>query len=278
MRFKHLVFLFSLILVAGLLLPELLFPEPAMADTWGQVASGGMDGTYNQVQSDARSMFVYDAKLYLGTYDWSTGCEVWEYDGSSWIQVNTDGFGNNNNRTAESMAVYDSKLYVGTNNNSTGCEVWEYNGSSWTQVNSSGFGDGENKEAPSMAVYDAKLHVGTYNLSTGCEVWRYDDPGWTQVGNGGITTDKNLKAQSMAVYDSGSGNKLYVGTWNYSDYCQVLEYDGSVWKQQNANGFGTVNVEAPSMAVYGGGALRGDHQIRRPRSVENSRGGRPAIY
>ena len=251
-RSKHLVVLFSMLLAAGLLLPGVLFPQAAMADTWVQEASGGMDGTYNQVQPDATSMVVYDSKLYLGTNNSPTGCEVWEYDGSSWTQVNTDGFGSSNNSTAESMATCSSKLYVGTNNSSNGCEVWEYDGSSWTPVGSGGFGDGENKEAPSMATYDSKLHVGTYNLSTGCEVWRYDDPGWTLVGNGGITTDKNLKAQSMAVYDSGSGDKLYVGTWNYSDYCQVLEYDGSVWKKQNVNGFGTFNMEAPSMAVYGG--------------------------
>ena len=251
MRSKYLVFLFALLLTAGVLLPGLLFPEPAMADTWLQEASGGMDGTYNPVQSDAASMLVYDSKLYLGTYSW-TGCQVWEYDGGTWTQVNTAGFGSSSNSTAESMAVYNSKLYVGTNNSTNGCEVWEYDGGSWTQVNTDGFGDGENKEAPSMATYNSKLYVGTYNLSAGCEVWRYDDPGWTQVGNGGITTGNNLKAQSMAVYNSGSGDKLYVGTWNYSNWCQVLEYDGAVWKQQNVSGFGTFNMEAPSMAVYGG--------------------------
>ena len=67
--------------------------------------------------------------LYVGTRNTSTGAEVWRSsDGTTWTQVNTDGFGDSNNGGAYSMAVLGSYLYVGTRNTSTGAEVWRSDG------------------------------------------------------------------------------------------------------------------------------------------------------
>jgi len=240
--------LVAFLLVAGLLLPILFFPEPAMAENWGQVASGGMGPDFNQMQTGATSMAVYGSNLYVGTDNWNTGCEVWGYDGSTWSQANTDGFGNTNNRIATSMAVYGSNLYVGTYNWNTGCEVWEYDGSSWSQANTDGFGNPNNQNAPSMAVYNSNLYVGTENWNTGCEVWEYDGSNWSQVNTNGFGSTNNRIATSMAVY----GSNLYVGTNNTNTGCEVWEYDGSSWSQANTDGFGNPNNQnAPSMAVYG---------------------------
>ena len=61
----------------------------------------------------------------MGTSNWSDGCEVWRSsDGTTWNQINTDGFGDAYNNGALSMAVFWNSLYVGTGNNTDGCEVW----------------------------------------------------------------------------------------------------------------------------------------------------------
>lgn len=105
--------------------------------TWTQVNTGGFGDVENWYGD---SMAVYNGNLYVGTVNWTTGAEIWEYDGTIWTQVNTDGFGDVNNLDCSSMAVHNGNLYVGTENVTTGTEVWKYNGTTWTQVNTDGFG------------------------------------------------------------------------------------------------------------------------------------------
>ncbi|MBU4179317.1 MAG: hypothetical protein KJ625_05155, partial [Actinobacteria bacterium] len=44
---------------------------------------------------------------------------------------------------------------------------------------------------------------------------------WVPVDTGGFGSGLNTRASSMAVYNDGSGEKLYVGTWNGGDGCGV---------------------------------------------------------
>jgi hypothetical protein len=50
---------------------------------------------------------------------------VWRYDGVTWTQVNTDGFGDAHNTGVSSLAIYNTNLYGGTWNLTTGGEVWQ---------------------------------------------------------------------------------------------------------------------------------------------------------
>ena len=179
----------------------------------------------------AQGMAVYDNFLYVGTENRITGCEVWEYNGSIWSQVNTNGFGNSNNVEAISMEVYNNGLYVGIHNDGpTGCKLWEYNGTTWTQICTDGFGDVNNEETIGMVVYNNFLYVGTTNETTGCEVWQYDgatswtrvDPGAPGPGNGGFGDVNNKAAWAHAVYN----DRLYVGTENITG-CEVWEYSAT---------------------------------------------------
>ncbi len=44
------------------------------------------------------SMAVFGSHLYVGTRNDTDGCEVWRSsDGTTWNQVNTDGFGDTDN-------------------------------------------------------------------------------------------------------------------------------------------------------------------------------------
>jgi len=74
---------------------------------------------------------------------------------------------------------------------------------------------------------------------------------WVPVATGGFGSGLNTRASSMAVYNNGSGEKLYVGTWNNAVGCGVYRYDGSAWTAVGTGGLGnTNNEEAYCMTVF----------------------------
>jgi len=225
---------------------------------WTQVNDDGFDDASNVALITA--MTVFGGDLYVGTGNDlgtpGTGCEVWRSsDGTTWTQVNADGFGDPNNLFATSLAVFGGYLYVGTGNNpsspSTGCEVWRSSdGTTWTQVNADGFG-GTNSGAASMAVFGGTLYVGTRNTS-GAEVWSCQTcsgTDWTQVVTGGFGDVNNNEVTSMIPFDSD----LCAGASNPSTAsCEVwCSGDGASWTQVNVDGFGDVgNASASTMAAF----------------------------
>jgi hypothetical protein len=63
-------------------------------------------------------------------------------NGTSWIQMVDDGFGDSNNVKIESITTYEGALYAAANNPVTGVELWRStDGVNWTQINEDGFGD-----------------------------------------------------------------------------------------------------------------------------------------
>lgn len=83
---------------------------------WQQVPiAKGFGDTENRA---IRSLVVFDNALYALTLNYYTGMEVWRAtDGTTWEQVNPDGFGDSNNRGPywdNSVAVFNNDLYIGT--------------------------------------------------------------------------------------------------------------------------------------------------------------------
>ena len=60
----------------------------------------------------------------MGTRNITTGAEVWRYNGTTWAQINIDGFGDSNTVRSTSMTVLGGGLYVGAGNLTTGTEIW----------------------------------------------------------------------------------------------------------------------------------------------------------
>ena len=146
-----------MLMVASLLAGVLGFSAraPAAPLDWIQVNPDGFGDTNNRASYD---MEVYDNHLYVGTYNQTTGTEVWRRnDDNSWSQVNTDGFGDAANTYTDSMAVYQGKLYIGTCNFTDGGEVWSYDGATWSLSTASGFGKVANLVIFGMALYNRKL-------------------------------------------------------------------------------------------------------------------------
>ncbi|MBC7231432.1 MAG: hypothetical protein H5T74_13720 [Actinobacteria bacterium] len=146
---------------------------------WTQEVGGGPSGTPTAPgfgdpdNRRAASMAVYNAGLYVGTYDSSggSGCQVWSFDGANWTRVGGDGFGDRANLSAVSLAAGAVDLFAGTYNEESGCEVWRYDGSSWHLEGDGGFGDAGNISAQALLVEGGELTAAASNLQ-GAQVWR----------------------------------------------------------------------------------------------------------
>ena len=210
-----------------------VFIDPALGQgyPWNQMNQDGF-GIPNPTNNTlAHDMVVYNDRLYAGTMNDIDGCQVWEYNGgTSWTQVNEDGFGIANpdlNIAVDSFVVHGGNLYAATWSWYEGCQVYRYDGgTAWTQVNANGF-DGvvsphpNNGGAHDMVVYEGSIYAGTRGWDIGCQVWRYDGGAtWTKVNQDGFgisTPTENMQIWAMA----GCAGKLYAGTGNEVSGCQV---------------------------------------------------------
>ncbi len=162
-------------------------------------------------------------------YD-SSAAELWRTsDGTTWAQVNTDGFGDSNVLRIITLVAFDGQLYAGTDNYdigsrlSNGAQVWRSsNGTTWEKVVDGGFGDNDNWGVGGLIVYRDQIYAITnqYNYENpkgtkGMEVWRSatgDLGSWERVGW------HAFGAEHQSVYHYWHGNfvvhddLLYIGT------------------------------------------------------------------
>ena len=208
---------------------------------------------YTYVTNDTvSSMCAFNGAIWAGTnnrVEWTNleqGCQIYRYNGTSWIKEQVKGFNDSWNLTATSMCSYNNGLYVGTSNGTTGCEVWRRGPVGWQQVNTDGFGNSLNHTASAMAVLDGYLYVGVSGPS--CELWRYNGSSWTKIGDGGFGDLMNAGISSLAPL----GNTLYVSTSTTGGSGQVWRYDANGFTRTAAPGFGeTTNSSVDSLAAFG---------------------------
>ncbi len=176
------------------------------------ISSPGFGDHYN---TGAPSMISFNNVLYVGTYNPLTGCEIWQKSGSTWKQINKDGFGNSATHSASAMAVMGGKLYVATSGSVF--SVWRFDGgTTWTKVAPDNFGETGNSGIASLAAFGNVLYAGTNTGQGVAKVWRYDGSAWERAANPGLGTG-NSEICSLAVYDS----KIFAGTTNSSYGCEV---------------------------------------------------------
>jgi hypothetical protein len=70
-------------------------------------------------------LHYHNNKLYAGTFNEISGCEVWQYSNNSWSKLNQNGFGSTHNMNVTDMKHIDSKLFVSVEN-PTGGQLWVY--------------------------------------------------------------------------------------------------------------------------------------------------------
>lgn len=196
---------------------------------------------------DANNTFAVSAVVsgqfvYLGTFNEVTGAEVWRTtDGTSWTQVNSNGFGHPENQGVYSMTTFLGYVFAATWGGFTvgpPTRVWRSpDGTTWTQANIDGFGDTDTAEPHSMAVHNGFLHVGVSNFPDGAEVWEsVNGFNFSQANVDGFGDGDN---QQVFALESFEGS-LYAGTENVVDGAQMRRTDGGglSWAQVNSDGFG----------------------------------------
>ena len=161
-----------------------------------------------------------------------TGVGIYQYDGSSWTQINTNGFGDPNNFGMDSFSEVNGDLYAAAHNNTTGVQIFKYTeGTSWNKINANGFGDANNNNA-NLASFSGDLYASTWNTN-GTEVYKYTGgTSWDTVGAQGL--GKDSQALSFSVLQG----QLYGGSSSPTG-AVMFRYKGpNDWEQINKDGFG----------------------------------------
>ena len=194
---------------------------------WTPAASNGFGDVNNQ---SIVSFESYGSYLYAGTYNTSTGGEVWRTNnGTTWNQVNSNGFGDTNG-IVPALAAFNGYLFASTAHyTGGGAQVWRCvlcDGSDWSKVVDNGFGNPNTNNISALAVMNGQLYFVVGNNSTGLEVWRSSNGGsgtWSQVGFAGFDTSNNYEPywdNSTTVFN----NNLYIGTFTRSLGGQIWEF------------------------------------------------------
>jgi hypothetical protein len=103
---------------------------------WTQVSTNGFGDTNN---TGVKSLFSDGTHLFAGTYNFTTGAEIWRTAASGtapypdWVQSNENGFGNVNNEGIYSIAPFGSYLFAGTQDTMQGANVMRgaWSGRTW---------------------------------------------------------------------------------------------------------------------------------------------------
>jgi hypothetical protein len=160
--------------------------EKNVENDWEQVVNHGFE---NKNNLHAWSIKAYKNYLYVGTRNVVDGCQIYRSktgDKDTWIQVNENGFGNDNkSEGARNMIVYQDLLWVITNSWDYGTQVWVTNGKinekeeiiNWKKANLNGFGAGNDiLSSRAIGIYYDKLYVGSQSKDGHPLVFRYDGP------------------------------------------------------------------------------------------------------
>jgi len=91
-------------------------------NSWNQISLPGFGRSNNYLIT---KLAYYNNKLFAGTFNEISGCEVWMYDNVSWSNIASGGLGSKNNFRVVDIKHDTSNLLVSLEN-PTGGQVWAY--------------------------------------------------------------------------------------------------------------------------------------------------------
>ena len=192
-------------------------------NTWTQVNPDGF-GAGGGTSGD-QSMDTFGGHLYVGLSR-NGAAELWRTsNGAMWTPALASGPGPNNTHVS-AMAEFGGQFYIGLRNGVTGGEVWRASdGLHWAPVVTGGLGEPNNQRPYGLIAYGGQLYLVFANLVTGAEIWRSptgNAGSWTQVADAGWGDSDNGLADYFDKAAAVFGNRLYVGTENWTN-------GGEVW-------------------------------------------------
>lgn len=184
------------------------------SDSWSQV---GPDGPV--LSGNVTGFAVYNDVLYAAIEPaggLGAPVQVWRStNGSDWVPVTLDGFGDEFNVSAGGFSQFRGYLYLGIRNDTTGGQIWRTkDGLNWELVVGDGFGDIDNVKVESLLLHEGLLYAATFNGPTGLQIWRSSDgTSWEPVSTNGFGDSSNFATlwNNATVEYKG---QILIGTWN----------------------------------------------------------------
>ena len=186
MRRISVVFLILILMISSSFYSNINAIETNEENDWEQVVNHGFE---NKNNLHAWSIKGYKNFLYVGTRNVVDGCQIYRSqtgDKDTWVQVNQNGFGDDNkSEGARNMIVYQDLLWVITNSWDYGAQVWVTNGEiyknldiiNWKKANLNGFGEGNDIiSSKALGIYNDTLYVGSQSRNGHPLIFKYEGP------------------------------------------------------------------------------------------------------
>jgi len=178
---------------------------------------------------------------------------IWEFNGTSWIQIGNDIDGEapyDISGTSISLSSDGSRVAIGApTNDGNGTDsghvrVWEFNDTDWIQIGNDieGLFDNESGHSVSLSGDGNRVAVGEYlNRDNGLfsgrtRIWEFNGTQWIQIGNDieGAGSDER---SGWSVSISTDGKRVAIGSINddangsNSGRVRIWEFNGTDWVQ-----------------------------------------------
>ncbi len=250
---------------------------------WVKVNESSFGKTYEDngdtypTNTHTRAMAIFTSAdndeecLYVGTYNWYSGCEVWRTNGSlknggpemNWEQVSYGGFGDYNetegkweddpdNLCVVDMIVFGGKLYAGAYNwpydketQWTSGRVFRFAEDSadpmvWDEVWDGYVGTNDDGEdcyalaARCFAIFDDKLWAGLFHASGDDHYASSTGDSGDWFGQGSVQSGYVNSIVDLIIYD----DYLHASTSRKDHRYVFRTSDGTTWEQRSRNSFG----------------------------------------
>jgi len=230
--------------------------------SWAVTTSPGFINTYTNSNVVLFDLIEFNGQLYAGTGDWwehgqGVGGQIWRSpDGTNWIPVEENGFGDINNTAVTTFGVFSNTLYAATGGNVNGVQIWRSNTGdvgSWTRVITDGDGNANNRWVTGFSEFDGYLYASIEPTTGTAKIWRTNNgTTWAQVNASGFGDTNNIGIGRSAIFNG----YLCAGTRNSITGAQLWRSNnGTNWNQVVGNGFGDINNNKIESLMTFDGAL-----------------------
>lgn len=174
---------------------------------------------------------------------------------SEWIQVNSNGFGNQKSGEVSALEPFSGQLYAGTSNSTDGAQILRSpDGATWTPVTDPGFGNPHDTAPPAildMMVFNGRLYAST-GRGNAAQIWRsLDGSNWARVVNAGFGDPDIVDITVLAEYNG----LIYAGATHAVTGAKIWRSyngDSNSWTQVAPAVAGTTAATVTGLAVFDG--------------------------
>jgi len=200
----------------------------------------------------------------------------------TWLQVNSNGFGDPTTGEVTALETFNGYLYAGTHNPVDpeplfdGAQIFRSpDGISWTAVTEPGFGDPHDIAAPAildMIVFKEYLYAST-GRGNASQVWRTQNGTiWAPMDITGFSDPDNVDVTALA----GFNGMIYAGVTNQVSGVQIWSSysgDNNSWTKVAPAVPGTAPASVTGFAEFGGALYAAVEPEEAPAQIWRSYGG-----